>query len=118
LSDRLFAAVKGLDDPKSDADYGYIDLLPETGECPLLDEQLCAVHKELGEYQLSNSCFSYPRNVLNSGGIVQQTLTLSCPQAARLALLADDAFEIVEREIAVRPSAIEQLLPRCGMSLE
>ena len=118
LSGRLSTAVKRLDNSTSDASYGHIDLIPASGECPLLEEQLCAVHKELGEDQLSNSCFGFPRKVVNSGGVVQETLTLSCPQAARLALLADHAFEMVESEIAVRPSAVEELLPQAGLPLE
>ena len=118
LSGRLSASVTRLSDSTSASNFGHIDLVPATGECSFLKDQLCAVHKELGEEQLSNNCFSYPRKWLNAGGVMQQTLTLSCPQAARLALLADDAFEMVESEMVVRPSAVEQLLPQYGLSVE
>ena len=118
LSGRLPAAVKRLSDSVSAANFGYIDLVPETGACPLLEQQLCAVHSQLGEEHLSHNCFSYPRKWLHADGVMLQTLTLSCPQAARLALLADDAFEMVESEITVRPSAVGQLLPQHGLSVE
>ena len=49
---------------------------------------------------------------------MQQTLTLSCPEAARLALLADNAFEFSEAEISVRPSTVDQLLPKFGLTVE
>ncbi len=118
LGGRLDAQVKRMRSAASDANYGRIELRPDTGECPMLEERLCSVQNALGEDKLSNVCFTYPRKVQQAGDVCQQALTLSCPEAARLALLADDAFEFVESDIAVRPAVVEQVLPKWGLSLE
>ena len=118
LSDRFKGAVKRLSDPAPDSNYARIELVAATGECPMLEGRLCAVHRELTEDKLSDTCFSYPRKLLQAGDVMQQTLTLSCPEAARLALLADNAFEFFEAEISVRPSTVDQLLPKFGLTVE
>ncbi len=118
LAGRLDSQVKPMRGPASDASFARIELRPDTGECPMLEERLCAVQNALGEDKLSNVCFTYPRKVQQVGDVCQQALTLSCPEAARLALLADDAFEFVESAIAVRPAVVEQVQPKWGLSLE
>ncbi len=118
LAGRLDSQVKPMRGPASDASFARIELRPDTGECPMLEERLCAVQNALGEDKLSNVCFTYPRKVQQVGDVCQQALTLSCPEAARLALLADDAFEFVESAIAVRPAVVEQVQPKGGLSLE
>jgi lysine-N-methylase len=118
LSGRLATEVKRLPESNSEASYALIGLVPVTGECPMLEERLCAVQKELGEDKLSNTCFSYPRKSTQAGGVMQQTLTLSCPEAARLALLSADAFDFLEAEIPVRLSTVDHLLPRFGLTVE
>ncbi len=118
LAERMSAAVQRLDPPPSDAHHARIALQPDTGECPLLEERLCAVQKALGEDKLSDVCFTYPRKVQQAGEVYQQALSLSCPEAARLALLAEDAFEFTEGPIAVRPAVVAQLQPQSGLSLD
>ena len=118
LAGRLDARVKRMRSQASDANYARIELRPDTGECPMLEERLCSVQNALGEDKLSNVCFTYPRKVQQAGDVCQQVLTLSCPEAARLALLADDAFEFVESAIAVRPAVVEQVQPKWGLSLD
>jgi len=49
----------------------------------------------MGEQALSDTCAHYPRTVLECGTVRQVTLTLACPEAARLALLERDAFDLV-----------------------
>jgi len=117
LSERL-KAVKRVRSGTTDANYGRIELLPETAACPMIEDQLCSIQKELGEDKLSNTCFTYPRTAVEAGGFYQQALTLSCPEAARLALLAPDAFEFTQTEKHIRPSTIEKLQPRLGLSIE
>ena len=63
---------------------------------------LCGVQKHMDESHLSNTCFTYPRIATSLGGQVQQALQLSCPEAARQALLAPDAFDFIEDRITVR----------------
>lgn len=65
-----------------------IELLP-SGDCPLLrEDHLCSIHAELGEDYLPHTCAVYPRAIHTIDGIREQPLMLSCPEAARLVLLA------------------------------
>jgi lysine-N-methylase len=118
LIDRLNNKVKRARSEMSDANYARMDLDPKTGECPMMEDQLCSIQKELGEDKLSNTCFAYPRVSMEIGGIYQQALTLSCPEAARLALLAEDAMSFTQSEITVRPETLEKQLPIRGLSLD
>jgi lysine-N-methylase len=61
------------------------------GTCPLLNEQrLCRIQIEMGAGYLSHICLSYPRQKSIIDGQEEVTLTLSCPEAARLILLEGD----------------------------
>jgi lysine-N-methylase len=76
--------------------------------CPFLDaERLCGIQKRLGEEYLSETCTSYPRvrNVVN--GLLEESMTMACPEAARLALLDPDAMEF--DQIARPPLHITKL---------
>jgi lysine-N-methylase len=56
--------------------------------CPLLtSDKLCRVQVELGHDPLPHACATYPRLVRSIGGVEEQALSLSCPEAARLVLL-------------------------------
>ena len=56
--------------------------------CPLLsDDQMCCLQKEYGEEYLSVTCATYPRNPRRIDGLMENPLSLSCPEAARLVLL-------------------------------
>lgn len=93
----------------SDRNYGKIDLHGEGGSCPMMQGGLCGVQAHMNESHLSNTCFSYPRISANFGGQVQQALQLSCPEAARQALLAPDAFDFIEAGITVRPDTVQRV---------
>ena len=101
-----------------DLDYGRIELDPASAACPILQERLCAVQSTLGESYLSHTCFSYPRMSRDFGGQFEQGMTLSCPETARLALLAPDAFDFVQGTITVRTDVVDQVVARHGMTLE
>ena len=59
--------------------------------CPILAEDgLCKIQSAYGEEFLSQTCTKYPRMVYLVGGIEEKSLTLSCPEAARLVLLNPD----------------------------
>ena len=67
--------------------------------CPFLDaERLCSIQKRLGEEYLSVTCASYPRvwNIMN--GLLEESMTMACPEAARLALLNPNVMEFDEVE--------------------
>jgi len=77
----------------TDHDYARIQL--STTTCPFLSEGLCSIHKNLGEEYLSVTCASFPRvgNVVDQ--VLEKSLDLGCPEAARRALLGREpmAFE-------------------------
>jgi lysine-N-methylase len=99
-------------------DYGIIKLDPATGACPLMEERLCAVQKNLDASHLSHTCFSYPRMTRSFAGEAQQGMTLSCPEAARQALLAPDAFDFIAADIEVRADVVGHVVARHGIPLE
>lgn len=115
----LFANnVKRQRSQPSDANYARIEMKPDTRECPMMEERLCAVQKHIDESFLSDTCFSYPRFSRNFGGQYEQALTLSCPEAARQALLAPDAFDFVEGLVTVRSNTVTVAQPKHGVPLE
>lgn len=71
--------------------------LDQGGLCPLLNEKkLCRLQAELGEKYLCNVCSTYPRIANSIDDMLERSLTLSCPEAARLALLNEDYMEFDE----------------------
>lgn len=79
--------------------------LSNRGACPLLsNEGLCKIQEKVGESYLSDVCMTYPRttNVVND--VYEKSATMSCPEAARLALLNPDGIEFdeIEEEREVR----------------
>jgi lysine-N-methylase len=82
----------------SDAAYASIQL--SGARCPFLASGLCGIQEQLGEEYLGHTCASYPR-ILNSFEHHQeQSLDLSCPEAARLALLDDKRMQFSEGSAA------------------
>ncbi len=59
--------------------------------CPFLTrEKLCRIQAEYGESYLSVTCATYPRIKHRIDGLDEAGLSLSCPEAARLVLGAED----------------------------
>lgn len=112
--------VKRYAHSKSNEDYGHIELMEdECHSCALLSEKkLCRIYERLGEQALSDTCTYYPRTIHRFGPLHQMTLTLSCPEAARLALLDKDAFELVGQEQSVTQGYLGVVKPRFGLTLE
>ena len=118
LMDRMATQVKRVRSLASDTNYARIEMLPDTLACPFLEEKLCSVQRELGEDKLSDTCATYPRKSRVLGGQHQQALTLSCPEAARLALLAPDAMDLVEMSGKVRAESVIQIRSKQGLTPE
>jgi len=56
--------------------------------CPFLtSDKLCSIHAKLGCHYLSDICDTYPRITHIFNGVFEKSLSLSCPEAARLVLL-------------------------------
>lgn len=74
--------------------YGVIELKSEQA-CPFLDTaKLCSIQTTLGPEALSRTCSDYPRNYTHDGTHIGLNASLSCPEAARLALTHADAMEM------------------------
>ncbi len=90
-------------DKESYAAHGKLSLRPSDSHCGLhSSDGMCPVQQTLGEDALSDTCYVYPRYVVQFGDRFEQSLTLSCPEAARLALTQDDAFEFVSADFTTR----------------
>lgn len=90
---------------------GFIQKLDGASHyCPFLDaSKLCRIQSRMGEDWLGDACSDYPRSTVLLGDFHQTTLKLSCPVAARLALLEPDAFEPEALEIRVRSGGVGRL---------
>ena len=67
----------------------------EDGVCPLLcDDNLCYIHRYLGEEALSITGRVYPRMVRHIGSYQFRMLSMTCPIAAKQALFSSDGMEI------------------------
>lgn len=75
-------------------DYARVQLAGTT--CPFLTEGLCSIHKELGEGYLSVTCASFPRVWNAVDEVLEKSLDLGCPEAARVALLDPEPMAPVE----------------------
>ncbi len=106
-------------DSTSEARHGKLKLRPTDSRCGLHSSAgLCPVQQHLGEDALSDTCYIYPRKVLQFGERFEQTLTLSCPEAARLALTQDDAFEFVSADFTSRLTTTPVIASLRGYSIQ
>lgn len=65
-----------------------------TGCCSMLNEEkLCSIQSALGEQYLSPICATYPRVVNTVNSEQEISAVMSCPEAARLALLNPEKME-------------------------
>lgn len=106
LRARLAAVVQVEATPRPQQ-HARIALDAQTNACPLLEHGWCAIQRDWDEGHLSHTCFSYPRYTRQWQGQVQQALTLSCPEAARLALLSPDAMTLERDTATVRAEAVQ-----------
>lgn len=84
LGDRLRAVLK--DDPE----WGTVMTI-ENGRCPMWrNDGLCCIQAELGHDALCKTCREFPRLCHDYGTFREYGLELSCPEAARLILNADN----------------------------
>ncbi len=81
----------------NDDEYATIKL--SEPRCPFLAQGLCSIQTKLGEDYLSNTCATYPRVMTMVGDVLERTLDLSCPEAARIALLDPSPLRFEEKEI-------------------
>jgi lysine-N-methylase len=107
------------DKNSTDALYGKFKTNPPANKCTFLDAECgCLIQKRLGEDGLSDVCFSYPRHTFQINDHLEQTLGLSCPEAARLALTMQDGFEFIQQTRPVRGEYGLIKLPLDGVSIQ
>ncbi|MBU3109455.1 flagellin lysine-N-methylase [Clostridium gasigenes] len=84
---------------KCDSQFAKIKL-NNKGECEFLDDnKLCIIHKELGENGLCYTCKTYPRSYNKVGNLAEISLSMSCPEVARIALLNPNKMSFENMEI-------------------
>ena len=91
----------------------FVVEMAKNGFCPFLQtDGLCKIQKTWGADWLSNTCTIYPRMIYLAGDLMMLGLTLTCPVAAKLALLPEDpmAFE----QVLLTEEQKDELLRRCA----
>lgn len=81
-------------------------------------DKMCGIQKKLGPDALSLTCQLYPRITQSVQGVYERSASLSCPEAARLALLNPQGISFVVDEIppprnlsfqaAITPGRVQQ----------
>lgn len=115
---QLKANMARRDNPANTGEYAMIKTIGAQHQCSALQDGMCGVHAHLGESYLSHTCHTYPRSNRVFLGQVEQAITLSCPEAARLALLAEDAFDFVEVPTQLRAPMVTQVSACFGIAPE
>lgn len=78
-----------------------------SGDCSMRDSAgLCKVHARFGHEALFEVCATYPRYASEVDGDIELFGTLACPEVARLALLADDGFELSQLTLDQAPRVL------------
>lgn len=85
-------------------DDSYARIVLSGPGCAFLTEGWCGIQKKLGEQYLSIMCSQYPRVMNVVDDVLQRSLDLSCPEAARLMLLDPDPMQFDEQEGPPRDS--------------
>jgi lysine-N-methylase len=96
LGPRFHQLVTINTDAASDDNYARIQL--NGPSCPFLEEGWCAIQKKLGAEYLSIMCAAYPRVMNVVDDVLQRSLDLSCPEAARIVLLDPNPIEFDQDE--------------------
>jgi lysine-N-methylase len=105
LGDRLRAALQT--DEDGDSCFPL-----DGGRCPFLDrENLCEIHRQLGEDATSVTCREHPRFTEDYGSFQEVTLSASCPAANVLLLGSDQPLTFREFETAEPGEAGDLWLP-------
>ena len=77
----------------------------------LLENNLCEMYQQLGEESLCFTCANYPRHMEEFENLREITLTVSCPEVARILLEQKEPVTFVEEEIEVEEEEFEEFDP-------
>lgn len=86
--------------------------------CPFLREDfLCSLQREHGEAYLSRVCRTFPRNIILAGELMERSLDLTCPVAARMVLGQRAPMEFEQAEVVMeQPMHVQR--PQWAASME
>lgn len=77
----------------TDADGDRVFRLAEEKRCPFWGkDKLCDIYRELGEEHLCETCAKFPRISMDYTVFREHTLSLACPEAARLIVGTESAY--------------------------
>lgn len=69
------------------------------GKCPFLNEEkLCDICLEIGEENLCDTCARYPRHIEEFENVREVSLSVSCPEAARMILTKKEPVTFICEE--------------------
>lgn len=104
--------------PSSDGKFGKL-LMKPGGDCYFLQEdRLCRIHNVLGHDALSHTCSTYPRYRNLFGSQRENSLAISCPEAARLILLNPEPITFDLLSSQTRPDSSSKTSYRFPLSNE
>ncbi len=76
------------------------------GRCPFLNkENLCDMYLHLGKDSLCRTCRSFPRHIEDYGYVRELSLSLACPEAARLILSGEN------QEVRIKTTMVSNVNP-------
>ena len=122
LSFKKYRQVKGefgkylnshVDKERKDSTYkSYASIcLDEQNRCSFLDSNnLCEIYKNLGEKYLCNTCKQYPRYIYRFDDRYEITLTISCPEIARLIIEHKEPITFTATEVEEAPYKVENMM--------
>lgn len=83
--------IKNLTTTDNDGDRIFVS---QNGKCPFWNkDMLCDIYINLGEEHLCATCRNFPRITQDYTAFAEHTLSFACPEAARLMLLEENAYE-------------------------
>lgn len=88
--------VKKINSHQNHENYARIKMLANHQCVFLSEEMMCKIQSKYGEKYLSNTCAIYPRQINEVDAMAEKSATMSCPEAARLALLNPEGIKFLE----------------------
>ncbi|MDR1701348.1 MAG: flagellin lysine-N-methylase [Sporomusaceae bacterium] len=87
--------------------YAKLKMREDNGNCPFLNtEKMCSIQRDYGKKYLSPICTMYPRVYNIANNLLEKSLIVSCPEAARAVLLNP---KLMEFEMAAEAESIPKL---------
>lgn len=94
---RLENGIKRNRKNSCDENYAKIILDKDTNTCPFLNgDKLCDVYINMGEEYMCDTCTTYPRVYSEVNGVIEKSLSVSCPEATRLVLDNEEKMSFEE----------------------